>query len=344
MTDLLVAGGGPAGLATALHATRAGLKVTVRDPRAGVIDKACGEGLMPGALAALLDLGVDPPGHELTGIRYVAADQATGRTAEALFRHGPGRGVRRTTLHACLRAAALEAGVVIEQEAVTEVRQDERGVLVDGTPARFLVVADGLHSPLRRSLGLEGRPAPHRRFGLRRHFAVAPWTSHVEVHWAAGVEAYVTPVGPELVGVAVLTTARGTFEDHLSHFPALRARLADVEGGEVRGAGPLRQRASARVCGRVLLVGDAAGYVDALTGEGVALALAQARSAVGALVEEDPARYEREWHSITRRYRLLTAGLLSATRVRPLRRALVPAADRLPGVFAAAVASLARPA
>ena len=105
-TDLIVAGGGPAGLATALYAVRAGLSVTVREPRSGVIDKACGEGLMPGALAALLDLGVDPPGHPLTGIRYVAGE----RFADASFSGGPGRGVRRTTLHDALRHAVLAAG------------------------------------------------------------------------------------------------------------------------------------------------------------------------------------------------------------------------------------------
>jgi len=305
-----------------------------------VVDKACGEGLMPGALAGLLDLGVDPPGHELTGIRYIAGDRA----AAASFRDGPGRGVRRTTLHAAMRDAALRAGVVIEQASVTHVTQDDAGVVADGTRARFLVAADGLHSPLRRGLGLEAQPASFRRYGLRRHFAIAPWTSHVEVHWAASTEAYVTPVAPDRVGVALLTSARGSFDHHLARFPALRSRLATREGGEVMGAGPLRQRAVSRVNGRVLLVGDAGGYVDALTGEGVALAVAQARSAVRAIAEDNPQRYEREWHAITRRYRLLTAGLLGATRLPPIRRALVPAAAMLPRVFTAAVTSLAKPA
>jgi flavin-dependent dehydrogenase len=94
----------------------------------------------------------------------------------------------------------------------------------------------------------------------------------------------------------------------------------------------------------VLLVGDAAGYVDALTGEGVALALAQARAAVGAILAQDPGRYEKEWITVTRRYRLLTEGLVRATRLPQARRALVPVAERMPGVFAAAVDALARPA
>ncbi|MEP6559863.1 MAG: FAD-dependent oxidoreductase, partial [Nakamurella sp.] len=98
MIDLLIAGAGPAGLATALYAARAGLEVAVLDPRLGSedrsvdrpIDKACGEGLMPGAIAALRALGVDPAGVAFRGIEYRGA----GHTARALFRSGPGLGAR----------------------------------------------------------------------------------------------------------------------------------------------------------------------------------------------------------------------------------------------------------
>ncbi|MFD1831390.1 NAD(P)/FAD-dependent oxidoreductase [Streptomyces desertarenae] len=339
--DLLVAGGGPAGLATALHAARAGLDVAVWEQRAGTVDKACGEGLMPGAVAALAALGVHPRGYDLRGIRYVAGPHR----ADADFRAGPGRGVRRTTLHAALREAVLAAGVRIERRTVRRVGQDEDGVVVDGTRAGHLVAADGLHSPIRRSLGLDRPRRAHPRHGLRRHYALAPWSDHVEVYWARDAEAYVTPVADDLVGVAVLTAGRGTYDGHLAAFPGLRERLAGAgSAGPVRGAGPLRQDATARTAGRVLLVGDAAGYVDALTGEGIALALAQASAAVRAITGGDPAAYEREWRRLTRRYRWLTHALLGAARVPPARTALVPAAQRLPWLFSAVVGALARPA
>lgn len=340
MIDLIVAGGGPAGLATALHAARAGLSVHVLEPRAAVIDKACGEGLMPGALVALHALDVDPPGHPITGIAYCA----DGRHVETGFRSGAGRGVRRTVLHASLRAAVDAAGVIVEQTRAEHVTQDADGVLVDGIRARYLVAADGLHSPLRRSLGLD---RPHRgtaRYGQRRHYALAPWTDRVEVHWARDAEAYVTPVADDLVGVAVLSSTRRSYDAHLAAFPALLERLVDAEAAsDVRGAGPLRQSARRRTAGRVLLVGDAAGYVDALTGEGVALALGQAEAAVRAVRTDRPDDYEAEWRRVTRRYRWLTAGLVAATTPKPLRAAIVPAARALPPVFGLAVNALARP-
>lgn len=340
MRDLIVAGGGPVGLATALFAARAGLDVLVREPRRGVIDKACGEGLMPGALALLAEIGVDPPGRHLRGITYT--DGA--RSVTAHFHHGPGRGVRRTTLHATLRDAVATAGIPVEDRAVRSVTSLPDRVLVDDDEARYLVGADGLHSTVRRLLGLDLPAARMRRYGLRAHLAVPPWSEGVEVHWSTAAEAYVTPVSDELVGIAVLSRTRGSLQDHLVTIPSLAPRLGDLELSAVRGAGPLRQRSRRRVAGRVLLVGDAAGYVDALTGEGIAGGIAQGKAAVAAVADGRPASYERTWRRLTWRHDTLTHALLLASGVAPLRRRLVPAAAALPRVFDAAVNQLARPA
>lgn len=339
MIDLLVAGAGPAGLATALSAARAGLAVTVVDPRSGPIDKACGEGLMPGAVQALAALDVRPPGQPFRGIGYFAPPAQ----AQALFRSGPGLGTRRTDLQTCLMQAALAAGVTVLPRAVDTVDQDDRAVTAAGITARYLVAADGLHSPIARSLGLEVPvPGSRQRWGLRRHYRIEPWSDLVQVHWSDRAEAYVTPVGPNQVGVAILSGERSSFDDHLAQFPVLCERLTGIDGGRVRGAGPLRRRTSRRVAGRVLLVGDAAGYVDALTGEGIAVSLACAQSLVDNLVAGNPAGYETAWRRQSRRYRAITSALLWATGRPALRRAIVPMAHRAPWVFGAAVQQLAR--
>lgn len=334
--DVLVVGGGPIGLATACYAADAGLTVVVAEPRTGPIDKACGEGLMPPAVAALHALGVDPAGRELRGIRYRDA----GHSVDAEFRSGPGRGVRRTVLHEALAKRAETAGVKVVPARVSEVRQLAEGVEAAGIAARYLVGADGLHSSVRRACGLVSSPSRHVRYGMRRHFQIAPWTDFVEVHWAAGTEAYVTPVDDGVVGIAILGPAGGSFEDRLTAFPKLRDRLAGAAAaGPVRGAGPLRQAVRRRVApgGRVLLVGDAAGYVDALTGEGISVGLAQARALAACLAAGRPEDYERRWREVSRRSNLLTATLLAARRNPVLGSRIVPAAAALPAVFGGAV-------
>jgi flavin-dependent dehydrogenase len=338
--DLVVAGGGPVGLATALYAARAGLDVVVREPRPVPVDKACGEGLMPAAVADLVALGLSLPGVPLTGIRYLDGR----RSVDAPFAAGPGRGVRRTTLHAALASAVSAEGIPVEPCAVSVVSQSSEAVVVDGVRTRYLVAADGLHSPVRRMLGLEAPRRGPRRFGLRQHVAIAPWTSYVEVHWSPRAEAYVTPVASDCVGIAVLAPDGGSFSSLLSGFPALASRAAAAPASKVLGAGPLRQRVTRRVAGRVLLVGDASGYVDALTGEGIALGLAQARAAVAAVVAGSPASYEKAWHRLSWRHNMLTSSLVSVSSRPLLRRGLVPAASALPVVFRAAVNELARPA
>lgn len=343
--DVVVVGGGPVGMTTALYAVRAGLSVVVVEPRRSPVDKACGEGLMPGALAALHGLGVDPPGHPFLGIRYTDGR----RSVTAEFPSGPGRGVRRTALHRSLQAALDHAGVPVLHDTAGDIGQDDGGATVELTggggrlTARYVVAADGLHSPTRRRLGLQAPARGPRRYGLRRHFGIAPWNRHVEVHWSPTGEAYVTPVDAGTVGVAVLTSHRGPFEEHLATFPELAVRLEGTEPvSTALGAGPLAQRATSRVAGRVLLVGDAGGYVDALTGEGLNVGFAQARMAVRAVLEDRPTAYPRWVRDVTWRSSALTRALLTATQPAWGRRATLRAAVALPGVFRAAVGVLAR--
>ncbi len=334
MIDVLVVGGGPAGLATAIRCAQAGLSVTVAEPRAGPVDKACGEGLMPAAVTRLAALGVHPDGRPLRGIRYLDA----AHRADALFRHGNGLGVRRTTLHAALAARAAEFGIPVLPVRVTGFTQRGGVVTAAGVEARYLVAADGLHSAIRRACALEPPPARHIRFGLRRHYRMAPWTDLVEVYWSRDAEAYVTPVAADQVGVAVLGGGRGGFSARLDAFPALRERLAgSPPASDIRGAGPLRQDVRCRAAGNVLLVGDASGYLDALTGEGIGAALAQAAVLADCLAADRPGAYERAWRRVCRRSWLLTSGLLWARNQPLLAPRVVPAAQRLPRLFAVIV-------
>jgi menaquinone-9 beta-reductase len=338
MIDLLVVGGGPVGLATAIGAATAGMEVSVIEPRRGPIDKACGEGLMPDALDRLGALGVDPPGLDFHGIRYLDGS----RTAEARFADRAGRGVRRTDLSDALVGRAHEAGVRFVVGRVESIDQDDSSIAALGVRARYLVGADGLLSSVRRTLGLSMAQRGPQRFGVRQHFSVAPWTDLVEVHWLPDVEVYVTPVADDVVGVAVLGEPPLHLDAAIRRVPDLAARLEGaVPASTVRGAGPLRQRVSARHRGRALLVGDAAGYVDALTGEGLRVGFAEAEAAVHAILLDDPASYEAHWREITRSYRWLTTGLLWAAGRRPIRPLIVPAARALPGAFGRLVDTLA---
>jgi len=332
--DLAIAGGGPAGLATAIRAAQKGLEAIVVERSAEPPDKACGEGLMPSGARELAALGVRiPESAVFRGIRYVEED---GREVHALFRDGDGIGIRRSVLARALRERAIEVGAEIRRATVQSARAEPASIEVatDAGPieARLAVAADGLHSPLRKAAGLEGPAAmTPPRFGIRRHFALAPWTDLVEVHWALGVEAYVTPVGPRSVNVAFLTARTADYDDLLALFPKLAERLGDAPAAsETRGAGPLLQRVTKRYADRLALIGDAAGYVDAITGQGLSLAFSAARVLIDALPDDlskdlTPAlrEYDRALRAPWLRYALPAHALVALSRRPALRRVAI---------------------
>ncbi len=384
MIDVLVVGGGPVGLATAIRCAQQGLSVTVAEPRTGPVDKACGEGVLPAAVRRLAALGVVPDGHPLHGIRYLDARHR----ADAPFRHGHGLGVRRTVLHAALAERAAALGITVIPQRVSGFDRHAGHVAAAGIEARYLVAADGLHSTIRRALEREspagkergkatrsgaasngaarnGAPRnPPPRYGLRRHYRVPPWTDMVEVYWSASAEAYVTPVSPDTVGVALLFAkppraaapagpaapdadgtgprgeagTEGDYDARLAAFPALLDRLGGApSASEVRGAGPLRHDVPRRVYGRVLLVGDASGYLDALTGEGIGVGLAQADVLARCLAADRAEEYERAWRRVSGPAWRFTAGVLWSRNQPLLGPRIVPAAQRLPWLLSALV-------
>jgi flavin-dependent dehydrogenase len=292
---------------------------------------------MPHTVKQLEKLGVHPRGKEFRGITYLDARHSV----RAEFRSGQGIGMRRTALSEALHDAAITAGVRIVHGDVGAVTQDASSVRCGEFTARYLAAADGLHSPIRRSLGLDLPHRGRRRWGIRRHFQIAPWSDTVEVYWARDTEAYVTPVAEDSVGVAVLTSRQGRLDDHLREFPTLAGRLAGAPHGPDRAAGPLRQRVKSQAAGRVMLVGDAAGYVDALTGEGLGIAFGGAELLVNCVLADTPGDYDRRWRRMSRRYRALTAGLLHASGCPPVRSLIVPAASSLPRAFGGIVNLLA---
>ncbi len=347
----VVVGGGPAGLAAAIALRQAGASVTVVEPHRPPIDKACGEGLMPSALEALAALGVDLSrcGRPFRGIRYVS----DGTIAEADFPGGAlGRSVRRIDLHAALVERARAAGVELRfGERAEALTPNGIATAAGELPARWVIGADGLRSKVRGWAGLEvpDRRA-RRRFGVRRHLALPPPGDHVEVVFGDRAEAYLTAVSEEEVGVALLWEgeARG-FDDLLAtRFPssfADRFRGAKKLDSD-RGAGPFRTRVRAVSSKNFILIGDAAGYVDALTGEGMAIAFHEALALAPALAAEEPARYARASAKLRRVPEAVTKLALFMARRPALRRRVVAAFASDPALFARVLGALAcgRPA
>jgi len=334
-TDVLVAGGGPAGLSAAIAARQQGLRVLVADLARPPIDKACGEGLMPDSLRALAALGVTLDGldtGEFRGIRFVGPNDEV----ESRFPNGAGRGIRRTLLHQALidRAEALGARLLWETRVET---RSEGEITLNGKSVsfRWLIGADGNESRIRRLARLETGSAYERRIGLRRHFLVKPWTELVEIYWGEDCQAYVTPIAADQVCVALISRERqSSFESAIAQFPKLVARLAAGEViTAVKGAVTVSRRFPAVTSRNVALIGEASGSADAITGEGLAMCFRQAVALGSALAAADLSLYEREHRKIMRLPQFMGRSMLLMDRSGWIRERTLRALSGQPRIF-----------
>jgi flavin-dependent dehydrogenase len=345
--DVFVIGGGPAGLATAIAARRRGLSVVLADGAVPPIDKPCGEGLMPDAVEALHQLGITIPEGEaypFHGIRFVSG----GIRAEAAFPRGTAYGIRRTDLHRLMLDHAAACGVhMLWQAAVTGLHPE--GALVAGelVRSRWVVGADGTSSRVRSwakldQHKLDAPPKKNLRFAFRRHYRVAPWTGFMELHWGRDCQVYVTPVSREEVCVALISSspkARLRLKDALGEFPELRARLENAElASSERGAITITRRLRRVYRGRTVLVGDASGGVDAITGEGLCLTFRQAALLGDCLASGDLARYQKGHRRLIRRPALMARMMLFMARHSRLRQRTMQVFQSSPCSFAGMLA------
>jgi flavin-dependent dehydrogenase len=283
VSDVAIVGGGPAGAALAIELGRRGARVNLYEKARFPRLKACGEGLLPHGVAALRGLAGLPDAPRVRGLRFVVGNES----ATAAFPDEPGLVVRRDRFDAWL----------LERAAATpnvDVRLESR-YRPDGE--RVVVGADGRRSMFHRRL--PARVPTPRRVGLTAHVSgIAEVRDHVEVFFHQDGELYLAPSGPDEALVAALFYQSRFRRDGLAHLlrsiPEVAARVGRLEWTTpVLASAPLGLRVPRIVDARLLLVGDAAGAPDPITGDGMALALTSARPAADAIVAGDFERYER---------------------------------------------------
>ena len=304
--DVIIAGAGPAGTHLALRLARAGWSVALLDRKRFPRPKPCGEFLGPECLPLLEELDLRAPLEELAphrirrmeligyGHRTVGGFRRIGRSTST-FDHG--YGIRREILdEMAVRAAVQESGVrVLEQHPVSGLLRASDGRVVgvraqdpagDSFELRapFTVGADGLRSRVARHLGV-WRPVPWLdRFALTTRLRRGPLREHAEVHFIAGGHLILAPVDEDwatlnlLVARTSVPAGRGNLrrflEEHLQRAPGLTERFPALDPAEpILTCGPLASSTRAQTFDGAALVGDACGFVDPLTGEGMFFAM-----------------------------------------------------------------------
>ncbi len=312
--DAVVVGAGPAGAATAALLARRGFSVVLLDRAAFPRDKACGEYTSPETEQVLKRMGVLEPvlragARRLPAMKvispagrsFIMQYSREGRDDEAHVLATPRRVLDAALVDharrsgACVREREKVEGVLVQDGVAAGVVLRRRGGEAREIRARLVVGADGVHSAVVRSLGLEAPLRWPRNLGMVAHYrGYSGLDSWGEMHVSERGYAGLAPLSGGLVNVGLVMpmsakltgTAAERFEAFANSFPAVRERLGGAERvSQVRGVGPIGARVG-RVHGPgYLLVGDAAGFFDPFTGEGVYKALRGAELAAEVAAE-----------------------------------------------------------
>jgi flavin-dependent dehydrogenase len=302
--DVAIAGGGPAGAALAIELARRGVRVNLYEKATFPRLKACGEGLLPHGVAALSTIATLPSAPRVRGLRFVAA----GSSVDVDFPEGFGLVVRRDRFDAWL----------FEKAAATPLVDARMGTPYRGEGERCVVGADGRRSMFHRRLTAI-RPVRYR-IGLAVHVGgLEGVRDQVEVFFHPRGELYVAPTGEGEALVAALFHRHHFRRDGVTYLlqaiPELRERSAGIEmTTAVLAAAPLGLHVPRIVDGELLLIGDAAGAPDPITGDGMAMALTSAALAADAIVSGDLGAYEAARLAMGRRAERLGRLLLAMAR------------------------------
>ena len=275
VTDVTVVGGGPAGAAVAIALGQRGVRVALYEKAAAPRLKPCGEGLLPHGVDALRALtGELPAAPRVRGLRFVV----NGSSVEADFPLGPGLVVRRDRFDWWL----------LERAAATPNVDVRLGAPYRRASERMVVAADGKRSMFHRRL--PAYPSASQRVGLSTHVAgLEGLGDQVEVFFHRAGELYLAPTGGGEALVAALFHRASFRRDGIQYLlhaiPELRERARHLEfTTPVLACSPLGLRVPRLTAPGLLLIGDAAGAPDPITGDGMALALTSAIPAAEAII------------------------------------------------------------
>ncbi len=321
ISKVVIIGGGPCGLVAAILLSKIIKEVVVLEKEKFPVDKVCGEGLMPRAVDFLKDENILDQNflndknnyYYFEGINFAHQNICL----EGKFpKNSRGMGIKRTVLSQLLFNKARDSGVVIKTSSkvvdiktgvrpfvtfMTEQSVSNNSNVMSIIEADLVLLCDGHSSLLKQKLEIKRQLLYPQilkrkgefplRLGAREHYTIRPWSNKVEVLWGDGIEAYITPLSSDKIGITWLFNAKqmkpgSDSEIFLKYFPSLKEKLKNaISLNDFLVFGPMGLKSNRGSLGKICLLGDSFSFYDGITGEGLASAFNECQLLLKALKE-----------------------------------------------------------